>query len=140
MCSFIVDFLISFSDLNVPSVLQPVNTPQPIRKQSNNTRYSRNIRFRFCEKDMNKKNDLQEDNRLTRDNKQRIEVRDTDSILKDICQQNALDASGDIGSISQHLSSSENKENVINGYSSQVSSNFALRKTGIRKLIFFIFI
>ncbi|CAH8446838.1 unnamed protein product [Schistosoma margrebowiei] len=124
-----------FADLNVPSVLQPVNTPQPIRKQSNNTRYSRNIRFRFCEKDMNKKNDQQEENRLSRDNKQRIEVRDTDSILKDICQQNALDASGDIGSISQHLSSSENKENVINGYPSQVSSNFALRKTVVVRRI-----
>uniref|UniRef100_A0A5K4FCK9 B-block_TFIIIC domain-containing protein n=1 Tax=Schistosoma mansoni TaxID=6183 RepID=A0A5K4FCK9_SCHMA len=128
-----------FADLNVPSVLQPVNAPQPISRQSNNTRYLRNIRFRFCEKDMNKKNDFQEGNRLSRDNKQRIEVRDTDSILKDICQQNVLDASGNIGSISQHLSeqlsSSENKENVINGYPSQVSSNFAPRKTVVVRRI-----
>ncbi|CAH8292054.1 unnamed protein product, partial [Schistosoma turkestanicum] len=122
-----------FADLNVPSVLQPVDTPLLITRQSNSGPSSRNTRFRFSEKDMNKKNDVQEGIRLSRGYKQRTEARDTDSILKDICQQNALDASGNIGSISQNLSerlsSSENKENVINGFPSQVSSNFTPRQT-----------
>ncbi|KAH8854251.1 general transcription factor 3C polypeptide 1 [Schistosoma japonicum] len=115
-----------FADLNVPNILQAVDAPQTAGKQPTNRRSLRNNRLHFSEKDFYK-NGLQESDRSSRNNQQRIEVRDTDSIFKEICQQNALDASENFRPIDQHLSkslsSSENKENVINGFPSQISSD-----------------
>ncbi|CAH8830093.1 unnamed protein product [Trichobilharzia szidati] len=128
-----------FADLDVPTILKFVDTPQVVNRRSVCRRSARINRSSFYEDDPTRKRGMHEMDSLSDDIDQRAESRDTDSILKDIRQQNLLDTSVSHRSTSQRLqkelSSFENKENVISGLSSHVSSSFTPCQTVVVRRI-----
>ncbi|VDQ11677.1 unnamed protein product [Trichobilharzia regenti] len=128
-----------FADLDVPTILKFVDTPQVVNRRSVCRRSARINRSSFYEDDSTKKSGMHEMDSLSDDIDQGAESRDTDSILKDIRQQNLLDTSVSHRSTNQRLqkefSSFENKENVINRLSSHVSSSFTPRQTVVVRRI-----
>ncbi|CAH8488745.1 unnamed protein product [Heterobilharzia americana] len=128
-----------FSDLHVPAVLKPVDTPHVVRRRSCARRSLRNNRPYPDGNGFNKRNETREVNPVSPNTAERPEARDTDSILKDIRRQNLLDASVNHRNVNQHLSkdlsSSENKENVINSLSSHVLSSFTPSQTVVVRRI-----